>query len=104
MSTPRSRGVSGNGCSLHRLAVAFTAGELTLTDLSHHFNAWRARAEVGKRARWTAAFPRLAYDWMVRHEDYRDRWEGSYPYSGEKRPMSGVPVVYVLYDDAGTAC
>lgn len=94
---------------LHRVGMAWRAGELSRSDLAEIQDRYQQLALVGRSKRWDAAIPvgwgDLSYDARMGrvHEPNgpEGTWVGSWPEAAADRmPRNRTPVVYVLFDAA----
>ncbi|MFJ9558242.1 GIY-YIG nuclease family protein [Nocardiopsis sp. NPDC101807] len=102
---------------LHRVAADFNAGKLSLADLCDFWDSFRKSALQGYSSRWKKAFPEFPPNRLSGHlkgfhrahlytPDEDGNWRGNYPFDADtdRRPKSGVSVVYVLYDIKNAPC
>lgn len=94
---------------LHRLGLAYRAGEIDETHLKAAHDAYSAIGTTGRSTRWNE---HIDIPWAkVRHaariapNGPEGTWVGTYPLDPyDPAPMGGVSVVYVLFDETNTPC
>jgi hypothetical protein len=100
---------------LHRAGAMLDVGELDIDGLLSLSAALSPVALAGWTKRWDAAISLKAglLPNLRKHLNYQRRnapnepdgtWRGTWPLNGSPVPISGVPVVYVLYEDDGKPC
>lgn len=93
---------------LHRIGVAYAAGNLDMEDLWTAFAAYRDIADKGFTRRWDRAISVSAgkikwHPWR-RSSAPGGAWSGCYPFGESRTPGEGISVVYVLFDEANVPC
>lgn len=94
---------------LARVGSAFRCGDLDLHQLAAVFDRYKAMELVGRLTRWDAhisvTWKQMCYLRGRLPNGPEGSWIGEYPVlAGCPAPMSGVAVVYVLFDAANEPC
>lgn len=95
--------------ALHRIATEYRTGALTYTQLCTALVAVRATKQQGSMRLWDdvvgVSWKRLAQYAKRLPNGPEGSWIGEYPIPADApMPIYGVPVVYVLFDDANEPC
>jgi predicted GIY-YIG superfamily endonuclease len=94
---------------LHRIGSDYNTGRLDLRELCTAFMALRAQGLRGAMHAWDKAVS-LSWKRLIQLSKQlpngpEGSWLGEYPIPATApRPISGIPVVYVLFDDVNEPC
>ncbi|MEH0417874.1 GIY-YIG nuclease family protein [Streptomyces sp. B21-083] len=94
---------------LHRIGAEYRAGAITYTQLCGVLTAVRATKQQGAMRLWDdivgVPWQRLAQYGKRLPNGPEGSWVGDYPIPADApMPIYGVPVVYVLFDEANAPC
>jgi len=94
---------------LHRVGLAYHAGEIDEVQLKAVYDAYNAVGTQGRSSRWNEhiklAWAKVRHAVRIAPNGPEETWIGSYPCDRyDPAPMGGVSVVYVLFDDTNTPC
>lgn len=112
----RSSQIAAEEQFLHRLSALYSSEAITEVELALMYRAYADYAVPGFMKRWDAAVPvpagRMQYiltDLKTKQRHIPngpdETWRGEWPYAvGDRLPVSGTCVVYVLYDKMTAPC
>lgn len=95
--------------ALHRIGSDFRTGQLTQAQLYTAFAAVRSLEMPGRKNMWDeivgVSWQRMVQLCKQLPNGPEGSWVGDYPIPADApRPIYGVPVVYVLFDEANEPC
>ena len=92
---------------LHRVGCAYRDGSMGIAELIAFFQQYRRLATDKKAQRWNESID-LQYKALLHQlppNGPADTWVGEWPHiDGEPYPISGISVVYVLFDATNEPC